>query len=120
MMKDWKGVVIAEGLSDPTVINILSVYKVRITKDGIPIDYEGGVGRWHIYYVQCSREEIDELQTYILHGWYAHFWNEDQLIVVYNDKRFELDKHDKTTWKEAIEHGKAQRIPEDELEFPID
>jgi len=74
---DWKGVVIAEGLSDPTVINRLSVYKARITKDGIPIDYKGNLGRWHIYYVKCSREEINVLQPYILHGWYAHFWNTD-------------------------------------------
>lgn len=119
-MKNWKGVVIAEGLSDPTIINKFSVYKARITKDGIPIDYEGNLGRWHIYYVQCSLEQINTLQPYILHGWYAHFWNEDKLIVVYNDKQFELAKNDKTTWKEAIEHGKSQGIPENELGFPTD
>ena len=119
-MKDWKGVVIAEGLSDPTVINKFSVYKAEITKNGIPIDYEGNLGRWHIYYVKCSREEIDALKPYILHGWYAHFWNEDQLIVVYDDKQFELAKNDKTTWKEAIEYGKSQGIPENELRFPTD
>ena len=119
-MKDWKGVVISEGLSDPTLINKLSVYRVEITRDGIPIDYKGGLGRWHIYYVKCSRKEINRLQPYILHGWYAHFWNEAKIVVVYNDKQFELDKNNKSTWKEAIEHGKAQGIPENELGFPAD
>jgi len=40
--------------------------------------------------------------------------------VVYNDKQFELLKDDKNTLKEAIEHGKAQEIPENELDFPTD
>jgi len=55
-----------------------------------------------------------------LRGWYAHFWNEDKIIVVYNDTQFTLLKDDKSTWREAIEHGKTQGIPEDELDFPTD
>lgn len=119
-MKKWKGVIIAEGLSDPTIINQFNVYKARITKDNMAIDYEGNIGRWHIYHVKCSREEIDVLQPYIIRGWYAHFWDQDKIIVVYNDKQFELVKNDRNTWKEAIEHGKAQEIPENELGFPTD
>jgi len=119
-MKDWKGGVIAEGLSDPTVINKLTVYSATISKDDMPIDYEGNLGRWHGYGARCSREEINTLQPYILHGWYAHFWNEEKIIVVYNDKQFELPRDDKSTWREAIEHGRAQGIPEDELDFATD
>jgi len=119
-MKDWKGSIIAEGLSDPTIIDKFSVYKATITEDNMPIDYEGNIGRWHVYEVRCSREEIDALQSYILRGWYAHFWNEDKIIVIYNDKQFELVKYDKRTWREAIEQGKAQGIPENELDFPTD
>ena len=119
-MKDWKGAIIAEGLSNPTVINKLSVYKAEITKDDMPIDYEGNIGRWHSYGVRCSREEIDALQPYVLRGWYAHFWSGDKIIVVYGDKQFELVKNERNTWREAIEHGRAQGIPENELDFPID
>jgi hypothetical protein len=119
-MKEWKGVIIAEGLSDPTIINKFTVYRASISKDSMPIDYEGHVGRWHSYNVRCSREEIDALQPFILRGWYAHFWNQDKIIVVFNDKQFELARNDKGTWHQAIEHGKAQGIPEDELGFPID
>lgn len=119
-MKKWKGGIIAEGLSDPTVINKFSVYGATISEDNMPIDYEGNIGRWHGYDVRCSREKIDTLQPYILHGWYAHFWNEDRIIVVYNDKQFELMKNDTSTWKEAIEHGKAQGIPENKLDFSTD
>jgi hypothetical protein len=120
MVKDWKGGIIAEGLSDPTVINKFSVYEATISEDNMPIDYEGNIGRWHGYGVKCSREEIDALQPYILHGWYAHFWKKDKIIVVYNNKQFEFLKNDKDIWKKAIEHGKAQGIPENELDFPTE
>ena len=120
MVKDWKGGIIAEGLSNPTIINNFSVYEATISEDNMPIDYEGHIGRWHGYGVRCSREEIDALQPYILHGWYAHFWKKDKIIVVYNDKQFELLKNDKNTWRKAIEHGKAQGIPENELDFPTE
>jgi hypothetical protein len=120
MEKDWIGGIIAEGLSDPTVINRFSVYRAGITEDNLPIDYEGNIGRWHWYDVRCSREEIDALQPYILRGWYAHFWKGNKIVVVYNDRQFELDKNDKSTWKEAIEHGKTQGIPENELGFPTE
>ena len=119
-MKDWKGGIIAEGLSDPMIINKFSVHKATITKDNMPIDYQGNIGRWHGYEVRCSREEINALQSYILHGWYAHFWRENEIIVVYNDKQFKLLKDDKNTWKEAIEHGKMQGIPGNELDFTTD
>jgi len=119
-VKDWKGVIIAEGLTDPTGINGFSVYKATITKDDMAIDYEGNLGRWHIYYVKCSREDVDSLQPYILKGWYAHFWKENKIVVVYNDRQFELSKNDRGTWKEAVEHGRRQGIPENELDFPTD
>ena len=120
MVKDWKGGIIAEGLSDPTVINKFSVYEATISEDNMPIDYEGNIGRWHGYGVKCSREEINALQPYILHGWYAHFWKKDKIIVVYNNKQFEFLKNDKDIWKKAIEHGKVQGIPENEFDFPTE
>ena len=120
MEKGWKGGIIAESLSDPTVINKLCVYKAGITENNMPIDNEGHVGRWHWYDVKCSREEINALQPHILEGWYAHFWKGNKILVVYNDKQFMLDRNDKSTWKDAIEHGKKQGIPEKELGFPTE
>jgi hypothetical protein len=119
-MKDWKGSIIAEGLIDPTVINKFSVYKAEISKDGMAIDYIGNFGRWHIYYVKCSKEEIDALQPFILNGWYAHFWKRNKIVVVYGDKQFELKRGDEGTWEGAREHGIAQGIPENELDFPTE
>jgi hypothetical protein len=117
-MKDWKGVIIAEGLSDPAVINKFFVYKAEISRDGMAVDHKGNVGRWHIYKVKCSKEEIDALQPFIMNGWYAHFWKRNKIVVVYCDKQFELKRSDEETWRDARGHGIAQGIPENELDFP--
>ena len=119
-MADYKGIIVAEGLHDPTVINKFAVYKAEITADGMPIDYDGHLGRWHMYYVTCSKKEIGELQPQITRGWYAHFWEGNEIIVIYNDKQFEMLRDNRSTWKEAIEHGREQGIPENELDFPTE
>lgn len=77
-------------------------------------------GRWHLYYVTASDGEITAIQPHVIRGWYAHFWNEKTILVAFNDRLFELDRHDRATWKDAIEHGKRQGIPERELDFPTD
>ncbi len=119
-MTEFRGVVIAEGLDDPTVINELSVYKAEITKDGMAIDYEGHFGRWHAYYVRCSKDDINQVQSHMRKGWYAHFWKGDKIIVVFNDLQFELARDDRSTWRDAVAHGISQGIPRDELDFSTD
>ena len=119
-MKDWKESIIAEGLRDPTLINNFSVYKAEISKDGMAIDYQGNFGRWHIYKVRCSKDEIDALQPFILKGWYAHFWKRNKIMVIYGDKQFELKRYDERTWRCAKEYGREEGIPENELDFPTE
>jgi hypothetical protein len=57
-----RGVVIAEGLKDPTLVNKLQVYRAEITDEGVPIDYEGHTGRWHLYWIHADEETISQVQ----------------------------------------------------------
>jgi hypothetical protein len=59
----WRGVVIAEGLRDPALINDLPVTRAFITAVGQPLDQDGGRGRWHLYWVEVSAGEIDQIQA---------------------------------------------------------
>lgn len=111
------GVVIAEGLKDPTLVNNLKVYRAQITDEGVPIDYEGRMGRWHLYWIQADEEVIAAVQRETKRGWYAHFWEGDRLLVVYEDAMFDLSRSDRSSWLPAIDHGKHQGIPRDELDF---
>jgi hypothetical protein len=116
----WHGVVIAEGLHDPAVINDLWVTKAFISGVGQPLDEAGTEGRWHLYWVDVSDDEIDRIQAGTRHAWYAHFWRADELVVVYDDARFSMHRHDRSTWKPAVEHGLEQGLRREWLDFPTD
>jgi NTP pyrophosphatase (non-canonical NTP hydrolase) len=116
----WRGVVIAEGLRDPKVINNLHVGRAHITGDDLPLDERGTRGRWHLYWVDLTSEQIDLIQAQTLRGWYAHFWAGSQLVVVYDDARFEMTRDDPAAWEPAIKHGLGQGLRREWLDFPTD
>jgi hypothetical protein len=116
----WKGVIIAESLRDPTILNQLSVYRAMISNDELEIDDQGTRGRWHLYWVVVSDDQIDTVQGQLRAGWYAHFWEDDRLLVVFPEARFEMSRTDQATWQAAIAHGLAHGIPADELDFLTD
>ncbi len=116
----WHGVVIAEGLHDPALINNLQVTRAFITSDGQPLDEDGTPGRWHLYWVDVSDNQIDQIQAATRHAWYAHFWRNEQLLVIYDDARFSMHRHDQSTWQPAIDHGLAQGLRREWLDFPTD
>jgi hypothetical protein len=113
----FRGVVIAEALKDPTLVNKLRVHRALITDEGAPIDYEGHAGRWHLYWIDADQETISDVQKETKRGWYAHFWDGDRLLVVYDDAIFDLSRRDRSSWLLAIEHGEKQGIPRDDLDF---
>ena len=116
----WRGVVIAEGLHDPTLINDLRVTKVFITGDRQPLDEDGTEGRWHLSWVDVSGDQIDQIQAGTRHAWYAHFWQDDRLLVIYDDARFSMHRNDQTTWRAAVDHGIQQGLRPEWLDFPAD
>jgi len=114
----WKGIIIAEGLEEPSVINEFDVYKARISKQDEFIDGQGNRERWHLYWVRATDKQVETLTSRIRNGWYAHFWKGRKLLVVFRGKKFGLQAKDKSTWKEAVEYGKSVGIPEEQLDFP--
>jgi hypothetical protein len=116
----WRGVVIAEGLHDPAVLNDFRVSGAFITGEGQHLDEHGAEGRWHLYWVDVPEAGIDRVQAGTRHGWYAHFWQGDRLLVVFDDARFELARHDQRSWQPAIDHGLGQGLRREWLDFPTD
>lgn len=113
----WKGCFIAEGLKDPTILNKYKCFKFRITKDNLPLDDKGSLGRWHMYWIEAPSSDFDIFKDNMKYNWYGHFWKANKIVAIFEGHTFELDKNNKDTWKDAIVFGKSQNIAEDQLDF---
>jgi hypothetical protein len=120
----WKGLIIAEGLDDPGIIRDFTVYRAAISPPNRPIDTQGTLGRRHYYWITCADAHrptvVDALRTHVLPGWYAHLWNDRSIVAIFHRHVFELDRHDRTTWRPDTELGLSQGITERELDFLTD
>ncbi len=117
---DFDGCVISESLRDHTLINRLRVWQAWISPHQMLSADDGSMSLWHIYWISCDPAEIDCIQRELKPWrWYAHFWRGSRMIVIYSDARFEMDRTDRSTWRPAIDHGKAKGIPDDQLDFLI-
>jgi hypothetical protein len=117
---DFDGCVIAESLRDPTLVDELRVWRTWVSPKAVLSDDRGTLARWHVRWVTCSAADIDRVQRQLKPWrWYAHFWRGTEMVVVYSDARFHVDRFDRSTWTPAIDHGKAKGIPEEQLDFLI-
>jgi hypothetical protein len=106
----YKGTVIENSLSNKKLLK-----KVRINKTWQE-------GDWTLHSIFIDEDQVAELSRSLDNGpWYIHIWKQgqDEVRVIFKDKIFDIKFSDKSTWTEAIEHGKSLGIPEGQLDFPI-
>ena len=114
MNKDHFGTIVEESLTDNRILNDIEIVGFKISKDENPAD------RWHLYKVRVSKEDIEKISKYIKPvKWYMHFWEGTDVVAAFKDKIFEFNHADKSTWKNVIEYGRSQGIPEEQLDFVI-
>lgn len=104
----YTGVITAESLHDPTVINDLMVEKVHISS----------AEHHHLYQVKLTMETITHVARELKSDWYLLFWRKDHLLVIFGGgKQFFLDPKDSASWTEAIEYGQSQGFAREVLDF---
>ena len=107
----FKGMIVEESLKDPTLINTFSISKVEISSPS----------HWHIYTVSINEHHILNLQKFIKDGpWYIHFWNDKEVIIIFQKRIFRFVKTDKSSWAQLMNYGKELEIPESQLDFKMD
>ncbi|MCL2439918.1 MAG: hypothetical protein FWD15_05430 [Alphaproteobacteria bacterium] len=116
--KRWKivepeqfiGIVIAESLSDKSVITKFEVIKTLATTTP-----------WHMYWLKLDEAGIREIQKNLVNEnqWYADFasTSTDRAMVVFKNKIFDIKKSDKSTWQAAIDYGISAGIPASQMGF---
>ncbi|MFC1733934.1 hypothetical protein ACFL6I_26835 [candidate division KSB1 bacterium] len=116
MKKDYKGTIIKESLTDDSILN-----QLEVIREWTEEDQDSSEGVWHLYTVLVSKDDISTIQPYLKReeGWYTHFWKENNVIVVFRDKTFEIDSTDKSTWKDAVDYGLSVGVPIEQLDFLI-
>lgn len=110
----YKGQIVAESLKDREILNNIKVLSIKETDD------ENVSDRWHIYSVIVTEEEICIVEQQIKEHWYAHFWDDTKLIVLFTNKKFICEVKDKISWQLAINYGMSVGIPKEQLNFLMD
>lgn len=106
-----QGAIVEENLQYNRLINGFMINKFRISKAEKPED------RWHLYEVEATPAQIDKLTTQLKPiGWYTHFWQANDVIVMFPGKKFEI----KYSNQETIAYGKTQGFPVEQLDFKVD
>lgn len=108
------GLVIKESLDDPSMLDDVTVLGNKVTDEQDPAD------RWHMYTIEVTRPFFEKIATHIKPlRWYAHFYNEEKMIVIFKDKIFEYAHGDTTSHDAVLQYGLALGIPHEQLDFKI-
>ena len=110
-MSEYHGIIIKESLKDQSVLDRT---KILGQKKGI---------KWTLLRVGVNENKIDEVLGLVQKSlvteparYYAHFYREGKLIVVFPKKIFHLTPK-RETWRPAVDYGKSVGVPEKELDF---
>ncbi|HVM58947.1 MAG TPA: hypothetical protein VMT80_01290 [Candidatus Paceibacterota bacterium] len=100
------GTIVLNSLDSPSVLDEIEI--LNRTKDE----------DWELVDIHATREQILQLSKHLVPGpWYMHFWNGDDVLVVFKERYFDIKYSDKTTWIPAVAYGKSIGIPEEQLDF---
>lgn len=98
--------------------------KDRTIIDKLDVLSEKKLGDWNFLLVSAPENELDvqlkNLQQHMIDChedcWYAHFFKEESMIVVYQNAIFKTTIHPED-WKEAVQFGLDHGIPLEQLDF---
>ncbi|MBP9771596.1 MAG: hypothetical protein KBD16_01585 [Candidatus Pacebacteria bacterium] len=106
-----KGTIIENSLRDTSIL------------DQVKIEKTWRDGDWILHNVLVDEDTALNVGQYLSDGsWYIHFWEsgKDNVLVVFKDRVFRIKYSDKTTWVDAVKHGRSIGIPDEQLDFQIE
>lgn len=106
----YHGIVINQEFTDQSFPNTFKVFAKKQE------------GSWGIYGIEVEDSQLEESIKKIQDNmksdepWYAHFYNDRQLIVIFKSKVFRIEPHI-SSWKPTVEYGRELNISEKQLDF---
>ena len=117
MSGEYHGIVLNISQKDKSIFNRLQVIGKKKALMGLITFYK----------IKIDSHQIDDVIRNIQSNmarnfgpikqeFYAHFYRNNELIIAYKDKLFNVTT-DRTTWAKAISHGRSLNIMEKQLDF---
>jgi hypothetical protein len=117
MSDEYHGIVLNISQKDKSIFKWLQVIGCRKALLGLITQYK----------IRIDLDQIEGLITDIQSNmannigpfkqeYYAHFYKDTELIIVYRDKSFKVTT-DRSTWAEAVSYGRSLNILEKQLDF---
>lgn len=103
----YHGIIVKESLNEKIIKN-LKILGEGQGKDFLLLKIEVPI--------KLIEKIINIIQKSLKVKYYAHFFRENELIIVYKDKIFYITPN-KTTWKAAVDYGLSIGIPLRQLSF---
>lgn len=106
----YHGIIIDQEFTDKSFPNTLKIFAKKQDGD------------WGIFGIEIEDSKLQETIKYIQENmrtdspWYSHFYNNNQLIVVFKNKVFKITS-EKISWQPVIDYGKELNIPIEQLDF---
>lgn len=108
----YHGIILDMAFNDTTYLEKLKLFAKR----------KSSSNDWILYGIEISNDMFDqtiqEIQSNMKSDkpYYSHFYNDDEMIVIFKDKLFKVKPHI-STWSPIIEYGKTLGIPAEQLDF---
>lgn len=112
----YHAVIDTESLKDPRIINQFSVAKVIVE-----FEPNSEANKYHhVFFVKIQPEEVKQkiqaIAKEMKNGWYAFFWNDQNLYIVYNQKTFAVLVNN-PDYVAAQNYGRSVGIQDEFLDF---
>src|SRR5437899_8584364 len=113
----WRGVAIAEGLTDNSVITQSRTVR---TKQEV-LEGEEGSGLWHFHFLEVPDSDIlrivSEAARTLKPSWYLHLVKDDQMVVVFEGTSFTVAKADTQGIAEVKAYAIANGVHPEQIEL---
>jgi hypothetical protein len=126
-MSSFRGVIIAESLTDPAVLTLVEITGTRVEK--VSGDHHTPwLNQWTLHEVEIPAFEVETVAEVISNSidekhpgsWYADFKDEALHYIVFPHKIFRIDRSSRAEYDEAKRHGISLGIPEHQVDFHPD
>ena len=114
---EYHGIIVNLSQKDKSIVKNLNVIGRKRVLFGLITLYKISVNENAIDKVIIEvQKNMNDRILFKKQEFYAHFYRNNELIIVFRDKIFKVTP-DPTTWGEAVRHGRLLNIADGQLDF---